>query len=240
MKNNLLNINNLLMNYSISIILPVLNEINSLKKTLTILNKIKLNKEFIIIYSEKLTSKFVKQEINKLKIKYKNLNLYKQIRPYVGGAIDLGISKSKKSHIVIMASDMETNPNELKKMTNISVKNINSIISADRWITKKGFDNYGIVKFFANFIFQKLLKILFDYNILDFTFAYRIYPKKALKGYRIKELRHGFALEILLTPMRRGFDVVTVPVKWQKRVEGNSSITLKSYLSYMKVLLRSL
>jgi glycosyltransferase involved in cell wall biosynthesis len=228
------------MNYSISIILPVLNEIKSLKKTLRILDKIKLNKEFIIIYSEKLTYKFVKYEINNLKKKYKNLNLHKQKRPYVGGAIDLGISKSKKSHIVIMASDMETNPYELKKMTNISIKNVNSIISADRWITKKGFHNYGLVKFFANFVFQKILKILFNYNIFDFTFAYRIYPKKALKGYKIKELRHGFALEILLTPIKKGFKVITVPVKWQKRVEGYSSITLKSYLSYMKVLLRNL
>ena len=66
------------MNYSISIILPVLNEIKSLKKTLRILDKIKLNKEFIIIYSEKLTYKFVKYEINNLKKKYKNLNLHKQ------------------------------------------------------------------------------------------------------------------------------------------------------------------
>ena len=81
------------MNYSISIILPVLNEIKSLKKTLRILDKIKLNKEFIIIYSEKLTYKFVKYEINNLKKKYKNLNLHKQKKPYVGGAIDLGISK---------------------------------------------------------------------------------------------------------------------------------------------------
>ena len=38
------------MKYSISIILPILNEIKSLKKTLIILDKIKVNKEFIIIY----------------------------------------------------------------------------------------------------------------------------------------------------------------------------------------------
>jgi hypothetical protein len=36
-------------------------------------------------------------------------------------------------------------------------------------------------------------------------------------------LRHGFALEILLNPMKKGFKVVTVPAKWKKRVEGSSS-----------------
>ena len=59
--------------YSISIILPILNEINSLKKTLKILNKISVKKEFLIIYSNKLTNNYVKYEILKLK---KNIKRY--------------------------------------------------------------------------------------------------------------------------------------------------------------------
>jgi len=228
------------MNYSISIILPILNEINSLKKTLSIINKIKVYKEFIVIYSKKLTNNSVKNEINSLKKKYKNFKCFKQIKPFVGGAIDLGIIKAKKKHIALMASDMETNPYELKNMINVSSKNNNCIISADRWISNKGFSDYGVIKFLANFTFQKLLKIFFNYKILDFTFAYRIYPKKALKNYRIKELRHGFALETLLAPMKKGFSVITLPAKWKKRVEGNSSITIESYISYLRVFFRFL
>ena len=175
-----------------------------------------------------------------LKKKYKNLKCFSQIRPFVGGAIDLGIIKAQKNFIVIMASDMETNPHELNKMINISFKNPKKIISADRWINQKSFKGYGIIKFLANFMFQKLLKFFFNYKILDFTFAYRIYPKKALKRYKIKELRHGFALEILLIPIKNGFNVITVPAKWRKRIEGNSSITIKSYISYLKVLWRNI
>ena len=228
------------MKYSISIILPILNEINSLKKTLLILNKIKVDKEFIIIYSKKLTKSSVKNEIISLKKKYKNLKSLKQIRPFVGGAIDIGIINAQKKYIAIMASDLETNPHELKNMISISSKNHNCIVSADRWIINKGFNNYGVIKFLANFMFQKLLKVFFNYKILDFTFAYRIYPKNALKGYRIKELRHGFALEILLAPMKKGFNIITLPAKWKKRVEGSSSITINSYLSYLKVFFRNL
>ncbi len=221
--------------YSISIILPILNEINSLKKTLIILNKIKIEKEYIIIFSKKLTNKNVSNQIFNLKKKYKNLKYYPQKKPFVGGAIDLGITKASKNHIAIMASDLETNPYELNKMIKISSKNLDSIVSADRWISAKGFSDYGIIKFLANFFFQKLLIFYFNYKILDFTFAYRVYPKRALKGFKIKELRHGFALELLLVPMKMGFKVITVPAKWKKRVEGYSSITIKSYLSYLKV-----
>jgi hypothetical protein len=43
-----------------------------------------------------LTQKKTKDAINKLKKKYKNFKSYHQIRPFVGGAIDLGIKKAKK------------------------------------------------------------------------------------------------------------------------------------------------
>lgn len=226
--------------YSISIILPILNEINSLKKTIKILNKINVKKEFLIIYSNELTNNNVKREIFNLKKKYKHINPKPQRRPFVGGAIDLGIKLSKKNYIAIMASDLETDPNELKNMIELSKKNPKCIISADRWVGQKSFSNYGIIKFFANFFFQNLIRIFFRYKILDFTFAYRLYPKLALKGYKVKELRHGFALEILLNPIKKGFKVITIPAKWKKRVEGSSSITIESYVSYLKALYRNL
>ena len=76
-------------------------------------------------------------------------------------------------------------------MIKISSQNLDSIVSADRWISAKGFSDYGIIK--LEKFFSKLLIFYFNYKILDFTFAYRVYPKRALKGFKIKELRHGFA-----------------------------------------------
>ena len=205
--------------FSISIILPFLNEINSLKKTIAILEKIKFQKEYIIIFSNELTNKKNKFELQKLKKSFKNLRYFSQLKPFVGGAIDLGIKKSKLEFIAIMASDLETNPSELIKMIKISLKNPNSIISADRWLSQKGFSNYGLIKYLANFFFQKLIKLIFKYEILDFTFAYRIYPRKILKNLSITEFRHGFALELLLKPVKMGCDIMTIPATWRKRVE---------------------
>ena len=226
--------------FSISIILPFLNEINSLKKTITILEKIKFKKEYIVIFSNKLTIKKNKLELQKLRKSFKNLRYFNQLKPYVGGAIDLGIKKSKLKFIAIMASDLETNPYELIKMIRISLKNPNSIISADRWLSEKGFSNYGVIKYLANFFFQKLIKFFFKYEILDFTFAYRIYPSKILKNLTLTEFRHGFALELLLKPIKMGHDIITIPATWRKRVEGTSSISIKSYLSYLNVLFKNI
>jgi glycosyltransferase involved in cell wall biosynthesis len=228
------------MKYSISIIIPILNEINSLRKTLVIIDKIKVEKEFIIIFSQRLTLNTVKNKIFNLKNKYKNLKYFKQIKPFVGGAINIGIIKAKKKFIAIMASDMETNPYELKNMIKMSIENNKSIICADRWIGGSRFMNYGVLKYIFNFLFQKLIQFFYNYKILDYTFAYRIYPQNALKRTKFKELRHGFALEILLSAIKKGYPIMNVKAKWKKRIEGNSSITLMSYISFLKVFFRNL
>ena len=106
--------------YSISIILPVINEINSLIYTLKILKKIKEKKEFLIIYSEILTSKTNLAKLNKLKKNDNSIKIYKQVKPYVGGAIMCELINQKKKYIVIMASDLETNPHEVKRMIKLS------------------------------------------------------------------------------------------------------------------------
>ena len=62
--------------FSISIILPFLNEINSLKKTIVILEKIEFQKEYIIIYSDKLTNHKNKLELQKLQKSLKNFTLF--------------------------------------------------------------------------------------------------------------------------------------------------------------------
>ena len=50
---------------------------------------------------------------------------------------------------------------------------------------------------------QKVIKTFIPININDFTFAYRIYPKYALKKCKISEFRNGWALELLLCPYKK-------------------------------------
>ena len=64
--------------YSLSIILPFIDEINSLKKTINIINKQnKENKEFLIIISSKKTPTKIVKKLKKL-IKKNNIKIFYQ------------------------------------------------------------------------------------------------------------------------------------------------------------------
>lgn len=226
--------------YTLSIVIPMLNELNSLKKTLKIINKIKIKKEFLIIIAKAKTNSENIKELFKLKKKYNSLKLLYQSKPFVGGAIQKGIDSSRYTHIALMASDLETNPYDLKKLVKKSIEHNNKIIVGDRWIKKKAFQNYGFVKKMLNYFVNKLLSILLDTKINDITFAYRIYPRKALKFISIDEYSNGWALELFLKPLKKGYEFIGIPTTWKKRNEGNSSNFLKSMFSFVKTLYKNI
>ena len=222
--------------YSLSIIIPLLNEIKSLNKTIKIISKIKIKKEIIIIISKELTNAKTKLFLDQLKKKNRKIKIFYQKKPFVGGAISMGISKAKFSHIVLMAADLETNPYHLKRFITKSIKYQNSIICGDRWIKKNSFIKYGLLGLILNMLAQKVIKTFISININDFTFAYRIYPKDALKKCKISELRNGWSLELLLCPYKKNYNFIAVPTNWTARREGEKSSAIKNYVSFFKIL----
>ena len=223
--------------YSLSIIIPLLNETKSLNKTIKIISKIKIKKEIIIIISKKLILAKTKLLLSKLKKNNKEIKIFYQKKPFVGGAVSMGISKAKFSHIVLMAADLETNPYHLKRFVTKSKKNQNSIICGDRWIKKNSFIKYGFLSLILNMLAQKVIKLFISININDFTFAYRIYPKDALKKCKISEFRNGWSLELLLCPYKKNYDFIALHTNWIARREGEKSSAIKNYISFFKILI---
>jgi len=214
-----------------------LNEIKSLTKTIKIVIKNNIKKEIIIIISKKLTQPKTLNAIRNLKKKYKIIKYFYQEKPFVGGAIEMGIKKSKYPYLALMASDLETNPYHLKKLILNSLKYRDTIIVGDRWKEKNNFKNYGFLSLILNFIAQKTIKFFVKIDINDFTFAYRIYPRKSIKNCKITEYRNGWALELLLAPYLLKYKFKSVSTSWILRKEGTKSNPLLNYISFFKILI---
>ena len=64
------------------------------------------------------------------------------------------IDNINASHFILMASDLETNPKDVKKLINYSKKNPKKIITENRWLKKNSFNGYNLSKIYLNKIFQ--------------------------------------------------------------------------------------
>jgi glycosyltransferase involved in cell wall biosynthesis len=226
--------------YSVSIILPVINETFSLRKTVEII--IQSNAEDlaeILIVFAKRTTQDALREIELLTQQYPALiRTHEQQMPYIGGAMREAFDRCLGSHVIMMASDLETDPQLVEKLISISKKNPKAIVTVSRWIQGGGFNLYSPIKLVANWIFQKIFSLLFWTKLTDMTYAYRILPSYLVKEIQWEELRHPFLFETIIKPLRLGVIVFEIPGQWSARLEGDSQNTFMRNFDYFRVGLR--
>jgi len=144
-----------------------------------------------------------------------------QQKPYLGGALQDAFQAATGSHILLMASDLETPPQDAKNII-AEARRGWGIVATTRWRQGGGFSGYNPVKFIANWIFQKAIGTLYSTSLSDLTFGYRIWRAEILRDQPWRELRHPFLLECLLRPLLNGATATELPVFWEPRREGES------------------
>ena len=225
----------------VSVILPVINETFSLTKTvdLIVLENQEDIHEIIIIISKTKTTIASKQIIKKLQLSYQNLiKVFNQDLPFIGGAVQRGFEEISGTHVIMMASDLETDPKDVKKLISTSRANPDSIVTANRWLVGGGFYKYNKIKLFLNYIFQNILKIIYNTNLSDITYGYRIFPSNIVKKILWEELKHPFFLETILKPIKLKTNIIEIPSGWKARTEGESQNNFMANFLYIKTALR--
>ena len=176
---------------------------------------------------QKLTTSESKNVIKLLKKKYKKkIIIIGQKEKFIGGALKSAIKNIKSSHFILMASDLVTNPKDVKKLIKQSIRNPSKIITANRWLLKNSFFGYNIIKLLFNKIFQLFFSALFFVKLSDLTFAFRVYPSNLIKKFNLKEMKHPILLETLLIPIKLEVQFIEISSKWRSRKEVNPTIHL--------------
>jgi glycosyltransferase involved in cell wall biosynthesis len=226
---------------NITFVLPVIDETLSLRKTVDTIFELAEDNlhEIIIVIADKTTedSAVVIKEI-------KNthpycVHIHKQKLPFLGGAMREAFDIATGDHIMLMASDLETDPKLIPKFIETMRKGNWDIVAGSRWIKGGGFEGYNKLKLVLNYLFQKIFRILYNTKLTDLTFAYRLYRKSILKDIIWEELKHPFLLECIIKPLRCRAKVVEIPCKWQTRSEGKSANTFLATFRYLRIALKS-
>lgn len=228
------------MKTKVSIILPVMNECKSLIETLRRLFKTNSQDiyEIIIMISPKSIPESV-DLCQKIKGKFPQLiKIHKQKLPYLGGAMRDAFQIVRGDYALMMASDLETNPDTVPIMIKEIKKGNWDIVTASRWIQGGGFKGYNPAKYIANWIFQKFFSMLYGVNFTDMTYGFRLFKTSLIQNIRWEELKHPFLLETLLKPIKLGCRIKEVPSRWQSRAEGQSSNSFWRNFQYFPIAFR--
>ncbi|MCR4908420.1 MAG: glycosyltransferase family 2 protein [Lachnospiraceae bacterium] len=224
---------------NVTILLPAMDETYSLRETVErILNTCKKKDlaEFIIILCGKTTPECrgVAEALVEEYSKTVPIYIHDQTLPFVGGAVREGIDLAKGSHVVMMSTDLETDPDVIRIFIKGAKKYPDRIITASRWKKGGGFKNYSKIKLVCNLIFERAIGIFYLTYLSDLTYAYRIFPTDLMQSIAWEELKHPFFLETALKPLRLGVKFAEVPARWKARTEGTSQNTFLANFNYFK------
>lgn len=224
---------------NVTILLPAMDETYSLRETVDTIVRTCNTKdiaEFILLLCDR-TSAESRAVANQLVDEYSDqvsIYIHDQKLPFVGGAIREGFDLAKGSHVVLMSSDLETDPNVIQKFIEMSKRYPNRIITATRWSHGGGFERYNRVKLVCNLIFERVIGLFYFSTLSDLTYAFRIFPTKLMQSIEWEELKHPFFLETALKPLRLGVKFIEIPAHWTARTEGVSQNSFFANFKYFK------
>ena len=212
----------------LSIIIPIRNENEGILKTLRLIKeKIhEIDYELIIIndFSEDNSYETVKKEI----LNNDKVVLFNNNKKGLGGAITLGINKSRGEAICIMMADLSDDIEDLKKYYELIKDQSVDAVFGSRFIKGGNIKRYPLKKLILNRIFNYLTKILFLSNYNDFTNAFKIYKKDALiKSMPLVSESFNIFLEMPLKIISRKMKYKIIPIKWENRREGKAKFDIK-------------
>jgi glycosyltransferase involved in cell wall biosynthesis len=221
---------------SVSVILPVVNETTSLTETVEIILRDAKDRirELLVVVCKRTTPEAM-AVVNQLQKDLGELVVvHHQTLPYLGGAIREAFDLARGSHVIMMSSDLETDPGIVGAMIAEEEKNPSGIVTASRWIRGGSFHGYSKIKLVCNWFFQRVFSLLYCTHLTDMTYAYRIFPTKLVQAIRWEELRHPFLFETVTKPLRLGVPVVEIPAVWTARKEGESQNTFFRNFEYFR------
>jgi hypothetical protein len=229
--------------FNVTIILPAMDETWSLRETLTQIESTCRSDvvQYLIVVSPKFTTTACREVAEALVSEVPGrVQLLEQRLPFLGGAIRDGFEVSRGSHVIMMSSDLETDPATVPRLIAEAKMHPKAIITATRWKSGAGFEGYDSLKLFLNKIFQAFFALLYRVRLTDLTYAFRIFPTELMRSIRWEELKHPFLFETLIKPLRLGVEVVEVPSTWRVRAEGVTHNSFFTNFVYFRTGLKTL
>ena len=199
---------------TVSIIVPIYNEKNTLLK---ILQKIEeadtlgLSKEVVLVddNSSDGTREILKSLEKKYRIFYHSKNQGK------GAALRTGFKKAAGQIILIQDADLEYNPQNYPRLLKPLLENNAEVVYGSRALQKNPYLNKG--NYYGAKVLSWLTNIFYGSHLTDVYTCYKAFKSDILNEIKLESSGFDFEQEITSKILRRGRKIIEVPIDYFPR-----------------------
>ena len=209
----------MLNNKTLSVIIPVYNEINTIEKVLKKIDSLVLNdyhKQIIVVddYSNDGSEKFLR-ELKKKKedytILFHNRNCGK------GRAIRTGLKHVRGEYTIIQDADLEYDPGNIPMLLNHARKKNLEVVYGSRRLNKSNHQHSSILFFWGGIILSFITNILFRTKITDEPTCYKLIKTDLLKSLKLISEGFEFCPEVTSKIALKGIEINEIPINYYPR-----------------------
>lgn len=196
----------------LSVIMPVHNEMHTIREVLKQVQEVDLEKEVIIVddHSSDGTRAILAQMTDdEVKVVYHDQNTGK------GAAIQTALQYVTGDIIIIQDGDLEYNPTDYHRLIEPIVEGRASVVYGSRFLGE--ITNMHFLNYIANKILAVTASLLFLNWITDEGTCYKVFKADLLKSLDLKCTGFGFCPEVTAKVRKRGYKIVEVPISYRGR-----------------------
>ncbi len=200
--------------YKLSVIIPSLNEKNTILKLVTKVINSDVNKEIIIIDGNSTdgTKEILKEKIEPMVDKV----IYQKQKNGKGGGILDALPYVTGDIIIIQDADLEYDPAEYKKIIDPILKGEADVVYGSRFKEKKNHKGYRS-NYLANRFLTFICNLFTGLKLTDMETCYKAIKTDMFKSLDIKEKRFGFEPEVTCKLAKKKCIFKEVPISYIPR-----------------------
>lgn len=219
-----------------NVILPTFNESGNILIIIKMLEEVfnNMKKKYILIIvddnSPDNTSNIVKS-LNNPNIKV----IDRPGKMGLGSAYIAGLEECIYPYTVIMDSDLQHDPLDIKNMYNMLKEGGYDIVSGTRYSKGGKVCNWSLERCLISCSANNIARFILGINILDLTGSFRLYKTETLK-HLVKNIKckgFGFQMEIIARAELGGYAIGECPIIFYNRQAGESKISWKEMVYFL-------
>jgi glycosyltransferase involved in cell wall biosynthesis len=147
----------------------------------------------------------------------------------LGGAMRTGLAASTKDIVVYSDIDLPWDLRELERALHLMEYLEADMICAFRFDRT----SEGPKRILYSFVYNLLIRSLFDINIKDVNFSFKVMHRRVLESLELKSLGSFIDAELVVKAIRKGFRVFQMGVDYFPRTRGVSTLASPSVIMKM-------